>query len=479
MVGKRFLHGDNGQPPQPQPQRHGSQQDQFENHPRDLETGKYPYNGHELGPSARRRTPRIFQFQQAARTALEDARRTELKHALLHGIDRDGLEQFRKSDDDLKLMKNKKLRKFYEAQNERLNDWLEVDAVVMAIADDVLESMNPDPDHDGDLERRGGLQRVEGNIGELLPEEEKLKRRKASQRAKLAINVNVVANILLLVGKTFAVFTTGSLSLVASVVDSALDLLCTLIVWSTNRLVLWRLNALRKRFPVGRRRLEPLGILVFSIIMVISFMQILQESVARLMPPHHEAEILSWAAIGSLLATVVIKGTIGVGCHPIKTTQVQALVQDCKTDVIFNTLSLLFPLIGYKANIWWLDSVGAGLLSLFIIFDWGHTCFSNVVRLSGEAADDHTLKKLIYLAYRFAPIVTGFKNVTAYHAGDGVWVEFDVLLDEKTPLNRSHDIAETLQYCAEGLGEVDRAFVTTDYAVSGPLGHALDSEWNH
>lgn len=69
--------------------------------------------------------------------------------------------------------------------------------------------------------------------------------------------------------------------------------------------------------------------------------------------------------------------------------------------------------------------------------------------------------------------------MTAYHAGDGVWVEFDVLLDEKTPLNRSHDIAETLQYCAEGLGEVDRAFVTTDYAASGPLGHALDAEWNH
>ena len=235
---------------------------------------------------------------------------------------------------------------------------------------------------------------------------------------------------------------------------------------------------MQRRFPVGRRRLEPLGILVFSIIMVISFLQILQESFSRLLK-HSEAEILSWAAIASLLATIVLKGAIGLGCRPIKSSQVQALVQDCKTDVIFNTLSLLFPLIGYRANVWWLDPVGAGLLSLFIIYDWGHTCFENVVRLSGEAADDHTLKKLIYLAYRFAPVVAGFKNVTAYHAGDGVWVEFDVLLDEKTPLNRSHDIAETLQYCAEGLGVVDRAFVTTDYAASGPLGHALDSEWNH
>ncbi|KAK2675391.1 Cation efflux protein [Fusarium oxysporum f. sp. vasinfectum] len=380
MVGKRQWNNEGAR----HRGRHVGDEAHHDEHPRDLETGRYSY----YDPNKKSRPkPRIMQFQDAARTALEDARRGEIKRALLHGIDRQGLEKYRKSEEELKAMKNKKLRAFYEQQNERLNDWLEVDAVVMAIADDVLESMNPDPDHDGDQERCGGIQ-------------------------------------------------------------------------------------------LGRRRLEPLGILVFSIIMVISFLQILQESFSRLLK-HSEAEILSWAAIASLLATIVLKGAIGLGCRPIKSSQVQALVQDCKTDVIFNTLSLLFPLIGYRANVWWLDPVGAGLLSLFIIYDWGHTCFENVVRLSGEAADDHTLKKLIYLAYRFAPVVAGFKNVTAYHAGDGVWVEFDVLLDEKTPLNRSHDIAETLQYCAEGLGVVDRAFVTTDYAASGPLGHALDSEWNH
>ena len=442
-------------------------------------TGRHrqPYTpGSEAASRRRRERPRIFQFQDAARTALEDARRDELKKALLHGIDRDGLEKFRKSKEDLKEIKNKKVRKFYEEQNERLNDWLEVDAVVMAIADDVLESMNPDPDHDGDQERTGGLQRVKGNVGELLPEDEKERRAKAEKKATWAININVIANILLLVGKIFAVFTTGSLSLIASTVDSALDLLCTLIVWSTNKLVAWRLSGLSRRFPVGRRRLEPLGILVFSIIMVISFAQILQESVTRLMPPHDEAEPLGAAAIASLVATIVIKGVIGAGCWPIKTSQVQALVQDCKTDVIFNTLSLLFPFIGYKANVWWLDPAGAGLLSIFIIFDWAHTSFNNVVRLSGETADDHVQRKLMYLAYRFSPVVDGFKSVTAYHAGDGVWVEFDILLNEQTRLNRSHDVAETLQYCAEGLPEVDRAFVSTDYAACGPTGHATDAD---
>lgn len=423
--------------------------------------------------------PSLYKFRDAARTALEDARREALKTQLLQNLDSTTLEHHRTPPANLACIKNKKIRAYYEAQNQRLNDYIEVDAVIKAIADDVLESMNPDPDHDGDQERGGGLQQVAGHIGELLPEEEKKRRKKAAKQASFAININVIANILLLAGKGFAVFTTGSLSLRASLVDSALDLLCTLIIWSTNKIVLWRLNALRKRFPVGKRRLEPLGILTFSIIMVISFLQILQESITKLMDGNHGVESLSSAAIYALLATIFIKGAIGLGCMRIKTTQVQALVQDCKTDVIFNTLSLLFPLIGSGLKAWWVDPTGAAFLSVFIIFDWGHTCFENMVRLSGEAADERTYSKLTYLAYRFSPVVEGIKSITAYHAGDGVWVEFDILLNEQTRLNRSHDVSETLQYCAEGLAEVDRAFVTTDYAMIGPTGHAEDSEWNH
>ncbi|KAH8173652.1 cation efflux family protein [Sarocladium implicatum] len=455
MVGKRGLGEDDRKHSYPANQDldghlNGDTDLRRRHHHGDLESGKPPKSPH---PKGGRPHPRLWAYRDHA--ALEDARREELKDALLKGIDRNELERFRKSRGEIKEMKNKGMREFYEDQNCRLNDWLEVDAVIMAIADDVLESMNPDPDHDGENERGGELQRVAGAIGQLLPEEEQERRQKAARKAKIAINCNVVANILLLVGKGFAVLTTGSLSLLASLVDSALDLLCTLIVWTTNKLVLWRLNALKRRFPVGRRRLEPLGILVFSVIMVLSFAQILQESLGRLMK-HASAEALSIAAIASLVATIVLKGFIGLCCRPIKTTQVQAL-----------------------ANVWWLDPLGAGLLSLYIIYDWGHTSFENVVRLSGEAADDRTVRKLTYLAYRFSPVVTGFKAITAYHAGDGIWAEFDLLLDEDTPLNRSHDIAETLQYCAEALGEVDRAFVTTDYAVSGPTGHATDAEHSH
>ncbi|KAF2213119.1 hypothetical protein CERZMDRAFT_96787 [Cercospora zeae-maydis SCOH1-5] len=490
MVGKRSL----PQPPNSRTKSSGQVRPTSRGHHRgngDLESGAgydnyegyHEANGNgnarqrpNLTNEARGRKPGIWRFKDAARTALEDKRRGDLKNKLLTQINHDELEAFRKSDEELKAIKNKKVRRFYSEQNDRLNDWLEVDAIVMAVADDVLESMDPDPDNDGTRERGGGIQDVAGNIYELLPEEEQEKRAKAEKRAKWAINVNVIANILLLAGKIYAASTTGSLSLIASLVDSALDLLCTLIVWSTNKLVSWRLDKLQRRFPVGRKRLEPLGILVFSIIMVISFMQILQESVQKLMPLEGEAEPLGNYAIAALVSTIVLKGIIWFGCMPIKTTQVQALAKDCKTDVNFNTLSLLFPLIGYYADVWWLDPAGAAVLSIFIIVDWASTCFENITRLSGQAADTEFLKKLMYVAYRFSPVVAGFKNVTAYHAGDGVWVEIDVLMDPHTKLYHAHDIAETLQYCTEGLGEVDRCFVTMDYSSSGPTGHAEDAE---
>ncbi|KAK5076226.1 hypothetical protein LTR64_006296 [Lithohypha guttulata] len=418
-------------------------------------------------------------FKDAVEDAMSRETTLQLKKQLTEGIDTKEYKKYRKTDDEIKNIKNKKVRAYYSSINQRLDDWLEVDTIVGAMADDIMDSMDPDADHDGIMDHAGGLQHGGENIEGMLPQDVQEKRRKDKKTARRAINVNVLANIILLIAKGFAALSSSSLSLIASLLDSALDLLCTAIVWTTNRLVSWRLDSLKKTFPVGRRRLEPVGILVFSVIMIISFAQILQESVQRLLPKgDHSIATLPAVAIAAMAGTVGLKGIIGLFCVKIKTTQVQALVQDCKTDVYFNTLSLLFPLIGKAAGVWWLDPAGAAILSLYIIYDWSATAMENVTNLCGAQAEMELLKKLTYMAFRFSPLVSGFKSITAYHAGDGIWVEYDVLLDEKTPLRRAHDISETLQYCAEALPDVDRCFVTCDYSSANPSGHGADSTTN-
>ncbi|KAK0610697.1 hypothetical protein B0T17DRAFT_621158 [Bombardia bombarda] len=438
------------------------------------------HHAHNYNAIARTRTTRHMgnAFKDTEALAVAERRRNELKRKLLDGLENfnSRWEDYRRSDKELKAISSKKVRAFYEAQNETIDAWEEVDALVYAVADDVIDSMNPDADRDGIPERHAPLTDSRGVVDAFLPAEHIKKRARDERRARLAINVNVIANIIMLIIKLISLKFSPSLSLMASTADSALDLFCTLIIYGTNRVVAWRLRALQLKYPVGRRRLEPIGILVFSVVMVVSFMQILQESVEKLLPEgDREVAALPPVAIAAMAANGIVKGIIGLWCRSIKTTQVQALVQDCKTDVYFNVVSLLFPLVGVTYKTWWLDPLGAALLAIYVIVDWAETCIENVSRLTGSNVKDTLQKKLMYLAFRFSPVVEGFKSLTAYHAGDGVWVELDVLLDEGTSLPVAHDTAETLQYCYEGLQEVDRAFVTVDYTTMGPTGHSATS----
>lgn len=93
-------------------------------------------------------------------------------------------------------------------------------------------------------------------------------------------------------------------------------------------------------------------------------------------------------------------------------------------------------------------------MSLFVIYDWANTSLSTITRLTGAAVQSQMEKKLMYLAWRFSPVVDSYKSIIAYHSGDGVLVEVDITLDEKTPLPLAHDVSQTIQYCFEGISEI-------------------------
>jgi hypothetical protein len=104
--------------------------------------GSYNYKPDDLerAISSTRRKPR---FQDVVNLTVGDDFHNELKRKLKEGVDRDEMEKFRKSQKELDEIKDKKIRAFYAQQNESLNDWLEVDTLVMSMANDVLDSMNP------------------------------------------------------------------------------------------------------------------------------------------------------------------------------------------------------------------------------------------------------------------------------------------------------------------------------------------------
>lgn len=136
--------------------------------------------------------------------------------------------------------------------------------------------------------------------------------------------------------------------------------------------------------------------------MIVSFIQVAVEALQRLFSQEREVIELSNSAVTIMTLTVGIKGACYIWCRLIKSSSVQALAQDALTDVYFNTFSILFPLLGYATNQWWLDPLGGLLLSIFVVVQWARTSIEHIEHLTGAAASKDDRNLILYVCMRFA-----------------------------------------------------------------------------
>ncbi|KAK9455320.1 cation efflux family-domain-containing protein [Dipodascopsis uninucleata] len=370
-----------------------------------------------------------------------------------------------KSKVDMDTLKNKSkaVKKFYNDQNELIDRLIEIDRLLDSqLPENILEVYSDNISH---RQRRIVPGRIDEESQPLLGYDSD-----QESGVKLAILLNFALNVVLLIGKAAVAFLSNSLSLIASLVDSALDFLSTTIIWFSDLFVQSRSHTLQRAFPVGRARVEPIGVLVFSIIMIISFLQVLIEAIGRLFGEQIEVN-LGLSSIFIMLFTIAAKTVAWFWCKSVKSSSVQALVQDAMTDVIFNTFSILFPLIAHFGHMPFVDPLGAVALSLFVIFSWAETALGHIKHLTGAAADPVDERVILYLCARFAESIRQVNSVNAYYVGDNINAEVDVLVDEKMELRDTHDIGEALQYALESLPMVERAFVHMDYRADNFEGH--------
>jgi divalent metal cation (Fe/Co/Zn/Cd) transporter len=59
----------------------------------------------------------------------------------------------------------------------------------------------------------------------------------------------------------------------------------------------------------------------------------------------------------------------------------------------------------------YLDSIGAIVLSLYIIKEWTETLIENTRNLTGKRASPHAHQRVCYLITRFSPLVKGVQHV--------------------------------------------------------------------
>lgn len=293
-------------------------------------------------------------------------------------------------------------------------------------------------------------------------------------RHEKAMKISNYANIVLLAFKIYATIKTGSLAIAASTLDSLLDLMAGGILWFTH-LSMKKINIYK--YPIGKLRVQPVGIVIFAAIMATLGLQILIQAVEQLIQ-HKPTEKMSsnqllWLYAIMLSATAV-KLALWLYCKSSRNEIVRAYAKDHYFDVVTNVVGLIAAVLGNKFY-WWIDPAGAILLAVYTIINWSGTVVENAVSLVGQSAPPEFLQKLTYLVIRH-PLVQRVEMIRAYTFGVLYFVEVDIELPEELPLKEAHVIGETLQNKIEKLTEVERAFVHLDFECDHKPEHIVLSK---
>lgn len=274
--------------------------------------------------------------------------------------------------------------------------------------------------------------------------------------------VSIVGNVAVLAMKAVTVVLSGSLAIISTLVDSALDLLSGAVFFFVGRSMRRRSAA----YPVGKSRYEPLAVIFVATVMGTAAVQVIILSVQALIAGPSTPS-LDTATIVLLVVSVGLKMFMFAVCRRIATPSTAALAADHLNDMISNAAALLSVIV---AHYWWVygDSLGAILVSLFIIFNWSRQGMVHVRNLAGHTAAPEMLQKVTFVALHHSDEIVAIEAVRGYGFGTELLVEVDVVLPITTPLYEAHDIGESLQWKLEHIDGVERAFVHIDYTVDQP-----------
>lgn len=211
-----------------------------------------------------------------------------------------------------------------------------------------------------------------------------------------AIYMSNVANVILLVTQAYVTFASFSLAMMAVLIDAMLDTISGAVILVTWH---WRRRRDTARYPVGRARLEPLGVIALACLMTAATLLSLEQSLITIFSGEENVRLEGFTLVtGALLGFALLtKASLYVYCKTIPHDGVQALAQDHLNDCIANSMSFVTVLIAQHA-VWWIDPMGGIIIACLIMKNWFSHTIEHFDQLLGRVADNQILNVITFIA---------------------------------------------------------------------------------
>lgn len=259
---------------------------------------------------------------------------------------------------------------------------------------------------------------------------------------KLASGASVLTAGILIIAKTSAWYVTGSVSLLASLIDSIMDSLASLINLFAIR---YALQPPDEEHRFGHGKAEPLAGLAQSAFIAGSAAFLVFHAIDRLRHPHvmEQVSVGLWVMVLAIVMTLVLLAIQRYVINKTNSTAIRADSLHYLTDLLTNVsvlLALYLATLGWT----WADPVFAIAVAVYIFYSAFHIGHEAFQHLMDRELPAEVLEQINAIAMAH-PEVTGTHHTRTRQSGHKRFVQMHLELNESMSLKRAHEIADRIE----------------------------------
>lgn len=260
---------------------------------------------------------------------------------------------------------------------------------------------------------------------------------------KRATYAAVVAATTIIVAKLIGWFMTSSLSILATLVDSLLDIVASIM----NLLaVSYALQPPDEDHRFGHEKAEDIAAFTQAAFITGSALFVIATALRRFFTPEvvHPNIIGIYVMVFSVCVTGAL---VYFQSYVIKRTQSAAIKADSLhyfSDLITNFCIIIALIIQQYWPVKWLDPCLAVIISGYMIKSGWHIAISAFNNLMDREFDNEQREKIFHIIHAH-PEVKGVHDLKTRWAGNKPFIQFHLELDGDMPLRQAHTIADEIE----------------------------------
>jgi len=276
---------------------------------------------------------------------------------------------------------------------------------------------------------------------------------------------SVLTALILIAAKAIAWLMTGSVSLLASLVDSVMDSIASLINFFAIR---YSLVPADEEHRFGHGKAEALAGLGQAVFIAGSSVFLIHQSVTKLMDPQPISE--NGAGVAVMLFSIVLTfGLLLIQKYVVRETCSTAIEADSLhylSDLAVN-VGIIVVLVVSQFGYLWLDGVVGLVIAIFILFSAWHIAYESAQLLLDREIPGE-VREVITAIVADHPQALGFHDLRTRQSGRTQFIQLHVDMDQNLTLLQAHDLATRIETRIQEAFPMADVIIHQDPVAVGP-----------